>query len=128
MPHCTRVVDIGVRYIFAFKPLRAAISNKQFLSSRDVFCGLEKCLCSRVSVVHDCMHIYMYVSCLHVRMHPWKSTHPIIHVFNPCSSRIGALMVVYNRSVTEIQSHMRLVVVEDIILEGLAPRKASRQK
>ena len=40
-PHCARVVHISARYIFTFKPIRASIPKKQFLPSRDVFCGLE---------------------------------------------------------------------------------------
>ena len=47
-PHCAHVVNIGVRYAFAFKPIRVAISNKNFLSSRNVFYSLESV----------CVHVY----------------------------------------------------------------------
>ena len=59
-PHCTRVVNIRVRYIFTFKPLCIGIPDKNFLSSRDVFCGLESVYVFCVSVVH----VYIHAHCI----------------------------------------------------------------
>ena len=42
-------------------------------------------------------------------------------------SRIGTIVVVYNRAVIESQSFVRLVVAKDVI-SGLAPWKVFRQK
>ena len=51
-----------------------------------------------------------------------------MHAVTPCSLCIGTLVVVYNRSVIEIQSHMCPVVAEDITPEGLARRIVVGQK
>ena len=58
-PRCARVVNIGVRYVFSFKPLRTAIPNQNFLPGGDVFRGLESVLCVLISVVYA----YMYTCC-----------------------------------------------------------------
>ena len=55
-PHCACVVNIGVWYIFIYKPPRIAIRNKNFLSSRDVFCGLES------------VYVYAYLLCMRACM------------------------------------------------------------
>jgi len=70
-PYCARVVDIGVQYIFAFKPLRAAILNKNFLSSRDVFYGLESVyvhvyLLCMIACAYIYIYIYMYYVCMYI--------------------------------------------------------------
>ena len=55
-----------------------------------------------------------------------------MHVVNHCfflkGSHIGTLVVVYNRSVIEIQSHVRLVVAKGITPECLALNKVVGQK
>ena len=92
-------------------------------------------ICTRV-FMHVCMHIVcMYVcmyACMRIfrtlRFAHWKPTHLIIHVGNPCSSRIGILVVVYNRAVIEIQGYVCLVVVKNITTEGLMPTKVIGQK
>ena len=52
----------------------------------------------------------------------------IMFVVNPSSSRIGTLVVVYKRAVIEIQGHVCLVVVKDIALRTLTPKKVIGQK
>ena len=55
----------------------------------------------------------------------------IVHVIvKACtgSSRIGTLVVVYNRSVIERQSDVSLVVTKDIVLENVVSSKVSWQK
>ena len=51
-----------------------------------------------------------------------------MHVVKPCSFRIGTLVVVYNRSVIEIQGYVCLVVAKAITPEVLPLRKGVGQK
>ena len=44
------------------------------------------------------------------------------------SFHVGTLVVVEKRAVIEDQTHVRLVVVKDIIAKGLPTRKVVRQK
>ena len=83
--------------------------------------------------MYACMYVCMYVCMLHsfraLRFAHLKPRNLIIHVIvKACSSRIGTLVVVYNRSVIERQSHVRFVVAKDITAEGLVPSEVLWQK
>ena len=128
-PPCARGVNNGVRYIFIFKPALAAIPIKNFLPGRDAFCGLENALCI-------CMYVCMY-GCAHASMHMYACvcmyactpTHLKIHVVIPYRyncSRIGTVMVVKKRAVTQRQGLVRPVVMEHIMPRGQTRRQVFR--
>ena len=123
-----------MRYIFIFKPPLTAIAIKNFLSGRDVLCGLENALCIDMCVclypcVHTsaCMHIHacvctgmIYVTPTHLEMH---AAFPYRYNF-----RIGTVVMVKNRAVIKGQCHVRPVVMKNIIPRGRVRRQVFRQE
>ena len=80
-------------------------------------------------------YVYVYLLCIYAAYFYSIAirtleipTHLEMDVVKPCMSRIGTLVVVYNRAVIEIQSRVRLVVAKDVTPEGLTQRKVVGQK
>ena len=126
-PHCARVVNLGGWYIFAFKPRFRAIPNENFLSSCDVFYGLESvhrflsALCMYV-----CMHTYRILHAFDIWIRALK-IHTHLKITPVCSWKyrryhIGTIVVVEKRAVIENQQRVRLVVAKDIIAHKFGTR------
>ena len=75
--------------------------------------------------------MYMYGSVLYAQvLYVCTPAHLKMHVVSPYkyNSRIGTVVVVKNRAVIERQSHVRLIVMENIIPRGQVRRQVFRQK